>query len=175
MSDSNRRRPRYQRSLRRTANMAALRSGGLEHAPHRGHQLVEGGDLGGQLLAPGPGELVVAGPAPGGRDPPLGLDPALEPEALEGGVERAFLDPERLRGQAPDVLRDAVAVHRPEGEGLEEEEVEGAGEEVDLEGIARGSHSVSIHRLPMGGEATAAGGGGGRRGRGRAPRAPPAE
>src|ERR1051326_6470732 len=118
----------------------------------RGPERCERGDPGGELLPPRPGELVVAGAAPGRRHPPFGLDPPLELETLEGGVEGAFLDPERVAGEPPDVLGDAVAVQGPEREGLEEQEVEGAGKEVDLEGIPRRSHRLQIHRCAMGSE-----------------------
>src|SRR5687767_1845968 len=83
-----------------------------------------------ELLPPGPGQRVELGPAaslvglPHGSDPPLLLDP------VEGRVERALLHVEHLVRHLADALDRAVAVQRPEREGLEDEHVERALEQV---------------------------------------------
>jgi hypothetical protein len=43
---------------------------------------------------------------------------------MERRIEGALLDGERLTGGGADPAIDLVSVHRPPGEGLEEEEVE---------------------------------------------------
>src|SRR5262249_30051660 len=85
------------------------------------------------LLA-GAGQGVELGPPPGLVGAPPGRDPAALLDAVQRRVERALLDAEQLARVLPDALDDAVAVERPGRERLEDEEVEGALEEVGLAG-----------------------------------------
>ncbi len=90
----------------------------------------------GELLTAGFGDFVDAGAAIVGGDAPDAVDPAVQFEALEGGVEGAFLDEEFVVRGLLDVLDDAVAVEVAEGKGAEDEHVQGAGEGVVLLGLA---------------------------------------
>src|SRR5262249_11507118 len=76
------------------------------------------------------------------RDLPLRGDRALPLEPVEGGVERAGVDLQRVAGARPDDLRDAVAVLRPPGPRLEDEQVARPLEERDrvAVGLARLNH-----------------------------------
>ena len=51
-------------------------------------------------------------------------------EAVQRGIERALLDEQRAAGHLLDPLHDRVAAERAERDGLEDQEVEGAGEQV---------------------------------------------
>lgn len=86
--------------------------GVLHDAGDSGNHLFKVRAFGGELLATGGGEGVVAGATVGVRPAPFGFDPALQEEALEGGVQRAFFDGEDFVGQSFDGERDAVAVER---------------------------------------------------------------
>src|SRR6185437_6582041 len=85
-----------------------------------------------ELFASGGGEPIVSGATFRGRRAPLGGDPAFGEHALQGGVERAFLDAQRFVRHALNVLRDAVAVQRAEAQRLEGEHLESPGDEVAL-------------------------------------------
>ena len=68
-----------------------------------------------------PGAPVVLGRAPGRLDPPV------EQEPLQGGIQRALADLQHVAGDGLQVSCDAVAVLRSDGEGLQDEQVEGTG------------------------------------------------
>ena len=87
-------------------------------------------DLRAELAPAGYAELVVLGLPPRLGQPPLLLEPPLSLEAVERGIEGALLDGEGVLGGLPDPPADAVAVHGPPAQGLEDEDVEGADEEV---------------------------------------------
>src|SRR5438045_3188332 len=59
-----------------------------------------------ELLAPGPGEGVVAGPPVVLRLSPLRLDPASLRHPIERRVERALLHPQDFLGQLVNALGD---------------------------------------------------------------------
>jgi hypothetical protein len=61
---------------------------------------------------------------------PVGADPALPQHPLEGGIERALLDPEHVAGELIDPLADAPTVHRLEGQRLQDQQLEGAGKQI---------------------------------------------
>src|SRR4051794_15837160 len=63
---------------------------------------------------------------------PFRLDGAALFEPVEGGVQRAVDDPKGSIGAVANEARDGVAVHRAEGEGPQDQHVEGALEEVEL-------------------------------------------
>ena len=73
--------------------------------------------------------LVVAGLVLPGRLP-FALDVALFLEAVEGGLERALSDFQRVARELLDALADAPAMHRGEREGFQDEEVEGSLEDI---------------------------------------------
>src|SRR6185369_5849046 len=53
-------------------------------------------------------------------------------ETVEGGVERAFFDPQEVVRRALDPLRDGVAVHGPPAHRFQDEEVEGSPENFEF-------------------------------------------
>jgi len=61
---------------------------------------------------------------------PLGLDPALLLELEEGRVERPFAHLKDVARERPQAQADGPAVHRLERQDLQEQEVEGALDEV---------------------------------------------
>ena len=64
--------------------------------------------------------------------PPLGLDEAPMLEPLEGGVEGALVHVEHALRQLLDPLADAPAVHRLQAQGLEDQEVQGAAQDLGV-------------------------------------------
>jgi hypothetical protein len=82
-----------------------------------------------ELLAAAGSEGVVFGFAVVFGDAPFGGEEILALEAVEGGVEGALFDGEGSAGDLFDAQEDAVAVKAAEGDGFEDEEVEGALEE----------------------------------------------
>jgi hypothetical protein len=87
-------------------------------------------ELGVELLAARWSEGVELGHAAVFGFFPFGGDEAFALEAVEGGVEGALLDLEDFLGGDEDALGDAVAMGWGGGDGFEEEEFEGALEEV---------------------------------------------
>ena len=67
---------------------------------------------------------VVLGRAPGG------LDPAVQQQPLQGRIQRALAHLQHVVGDGLQVVGDAVAVLRPGGEGLQDQQVEGAREKL---------------------------------------------
>src|ERR1043166_1958568 len=83
------------------------------------------GARGNRLAAPrrqriDPNPLVVL------RKPPLGGDPAPALQPMQGGIERAGVHLERVTRRRPDQLGQAASVPWPEAQGLEDDQVEGA-------------------------------------------------
>src|SRR5580700_4958422 len=73
-----------------------------------------------------PGDFVVLGFAVVLGQSPFRRDGAIELQAVEGGVERAFLDGQHVVGEQMDGLSDSVAMHGAALEGVQDEQVEGA-------------------------------------------------
>ena len=96
-------------------------------------EAVPGRAAGLQPFAAGSGEAVVLRLAVVVRDSPLGLDEAAPFEAVERGVERAFADEERGVGGLLDPFDDGVAVSGSPAQGFEDEEIERAAHEADVE------------------------------------------
>src|SRR5688500_14899056 len=113
---------------------AAEGSGGGEDLRHGRGVAGPRARLGAELGAAASGEAVVLGAPVVLREPPLGLDPAALLQAVEGGVEGALLDAEGVVGRLADPARDGVAVARAPAEGLEDEDVERALEELERVG-----------------------------------------
>src|SRR6185312_3041933 len=105
---------------------------GAEHRGDGGGVALPARRLGAKLLAAAGGELVELGAFALVGEPPLGLDPLALLEAVEGGVEGAVEHLEGAAGGGADHARDGVSVPRAPGEGLEDEDVERALEEVGL-------------------------------------------
>ncbi len=63
---------------------------------------------------------------------PLALDPALLFEALQGRVERALSDAQQVLGLLLDELAQRPAVHCATGECPEDQQIEGAAEEIGV-------------------------------------------
>ena len=91
--------------------------------------------FGEQLLATGFAEAIETCATIVFRNSPFGADPAFLFHAVQGGVERAFLDAEDIFRDALNVEGDAEAVHGTPDESLEDQEGEGALEDV---GFGRG-------------------------------------
>src|ERR1043166_1247806 len=88
------------------------------------------GPLGGEAAAAGGGEGIEAGAAVVLGRPPFGADQPLPLQPVERGIEGAFVHLEDAPGARFDALGDAPAVHGAEAEGLEDQHVEGALQEV---------------------------------------------
>jgi len=84
----------------------------------------------GELFLTGFGEGVELGDAAGFGGFGFGVDPTLLLETVEGWVERALLDEEDVAGGLLDAFGNGPAVDRLEGDGFEDEEVEGSLEEI---------------------------------------------
>src|SRR5665213_472571 len=82
-----------------------------------------------ELGAPTRRHLVVARAAVGLRHAPFGLDERALCHAMERLEERGVHDVHLAAGAFLEPARDFEAVHRPPGEGLEDENVEGAFEQ----------------------------------------------
>jgi len=80
-------------------------------------------------------EAVELGFAVVGGCAPAGGKQALTFEAVESWIECALFDREGAAGDLLDAEEDAVAVHFTEGDGFEDEEVEGALEEFGGRGL----------------------------------------
>src|SRR4051812_21888348 len=105
---------------------ADRRSRGLQHLEERIHVATELGDVALQLPAPFTRNVIELGFAVRVRDAPLGFDPALALEAMQGLVQRSVLDRELAVSALSDPLRDGVSVHRRPRERLEDQDVHGA-------------------------------------------------
>lgn len=84
-----------------------------------------------QLLFPERREAIVAGAAGVGRGLPLRRDPAALQQSLEGGIERAVVDQELGVGLLLEELRDAVGVIGAELQAAQNQNFEGALEELE--------------------------------------------
>src|SRR5438067_721251 len=86
------------------------------------------------------------------RESPLRLDEPLPLEAVQGGVERALADDQRRIRGLLDPLDDAIAVAWSPGERLEDQQVEGAAHQADVEighrGLRAGGLSPSMGADP---------------------------
>ena len=82
------------------------------------------------MLPPSGGERVELGAAVVLGESPLGGDPASILEAAQGGVERALLDRENVVGRVLDPAGDGVAMRGAGEERFENENAEGALEEL---------------------------------------------
>src|SRR5512134_2814459 len=93
-------------------------------------ELGEAPGLGGELFPALGREPVEARLAAQLGDPPLGQDPPLPLHPVEGRVERALLDLDRLAAGLAEPAADGVPVPGTPAQGLEDEGVEGAVEAV---------------------------------------------
>jgi hypothetical protein len=105
----------------------------LHDAANRGGHALPRARLGGQLPAPGSGELVILRPPAKLGHRPLGGDPALMLEAMEGGVERPLVDLQDVSGDLLDALRDRPAMKRLGLKRSQDQQVERAGQQVGYE------------------------------------------
>src|SRR6516164_4590683 len=86
----------------------------------------------GQLFAAGRGDLVDPRPPIVRRHAPDTVDPAVELETLESGIERALLDEELVVGGLLDELDDAVAVEVAPRQGPQNQHVQRTGQRIVL-------------------------------------------
>ncbi len=95
-----------------------------------------------QLLPAGRGQLVIARTAVIFRRTPRGFNPAVQEQALQRGIKRAFSDLKDIVRDLFQSLRDAVAVHSARQEGSQNEEVERTGKKLGRIGWV--SHRLSM-------------------------------
>src|SRR5438105_3565400 len=128
-------------ALRRVERRAADTGAGarsscrIHHARDRGYEI---GPLRMLLLQSPPaggGELVILRAAVVLGRFPLGGDPALELEALQGGIEGAEFDIQSVARDGANGFGDTVAMKRSEEEGLQDQHVEGSLKEIHMETV----------------------------------------
>src|ERR1041384_7444807 len=118
------------RKRRRKRAISALR--GAQHLAHRADIVLPLGDFLTQLAAPARRQAIELGAAVVLREPPLRFDPAPPLEPVQGGIERPFFNQKGGVGALPDPGCNVVAMGRPPGEGLEDQEIEGALQETQI-------------------------------------------
>src|ERR1041384_4255456 len=96
------------------------------------------GDLGLELPVSFPGDAVVARAPVVLTGPPLGLDPAAAEHLLERGIEGALVDVEDVAGDLPQSKRQLPPVRGLDGQQLERQHLERAGD--DLRGAGEFGH-----------------------------------
>ena len=104
-----------------------------------------------ETVASGLREAVVLGLAVVVGHSPVCLDEAAALEAVERGVERALADQEGGIGGLFDPFDDGLSVSRAPAQGFEDEEVEGASHEADVEvvhGIVAEGGAKRLASLP---------------------------
>ncbi len=79
---------------------------------------------------PGRGEVVVARAAVVLRRAPSRLGPAVQEQALQGGVQRALADGEHVSRRQPQVFDDPVAVLGAVRQRLQDQKLQRAGQQV---------------------------------------------
>src|SRR3954471_1925011 len=122
----------YLTSFRAAPFAAAARLRMLQHARDGGGDPLPVRGFLRELLAPGPRQRVeLRAPVVLGITPRR-LDPALLLETVERGVERSLVHLQHVLGQLLQPLRDAPAVHVAGGKGAENQQVEGALQQVAL-------------------------------------------
>src|SRR6185436_19389781 len=89
-------------------------SGSQEDGRDHLHETFELPGLRAQSAAPRVGEPIELRLAAGVARPPLGLEESVALHAVEGGIERAILDAERIFAALAQPRRYRVAVARPE-------------------------------------------------------------
>ena len=67
-----------------------------------------------------------------GRESPLALDPAIQFQALESGVQGAFFDAQQIVGQLLNPLGDGIAMQMARPQYFEDEHVQRTRQEVGL-------------------------------------------
>jgi hypothetical protein len=105
---------------------------GIEGDAHGGDEAVPAGLFFAEAFPARGGEFVILRAAVVVGSAPACFEKALANEAEEGGVEGALFDEESATGNLLDAEEDAVAVERAEGDGFENEQIEGAGKEIGL-------------------------------------------
>ncbi len=103
-----------------------VRSGGAHDERDGAREVLPGLGFRGEVLPSRGGERVKLGPASFVAHGPFGGEHALELEAVEGGVESAFLHAEDIVRRGADPFGDGVSVQGAAGECLEHQHVEGA-------------------------------------------------
>jgi hypothetical protein len=114
-------------------------SGGQQHARDGGREARPLGGLRRQVPPAARRQPVELGPAAQFRQAPFGLDPSLLFHAVEGGVERSLFDFDDAIGRLFDGAGDGVAVAPSAGQGLEDQGVQGAVQELGR-GIRHSCH-----------------------------------
>src|SRR5919106_1369051 len=83
-----------------------------------------------ELAAAGSREVVILGAAAQLRDLPLGLDPALVLETMEGRIKRSLIDLQDVLGHLLDALGDGPAVQGILLQGAQDQQIERAGQHI---------------------------------------------
>jgi hypothetical protein len=109
-----------------------------EGGGHGGDESLPAVGFGSQMFSASGGEAVEFRPAIVFGGAPNACEEFALFQAMEGGVEGALFDFEGGSGDLFDAQEDSVAVVGSEGEGFEDQEIEGSGEEVGHEGLLMG-------------------------------------
>src|SRR5206468_6592611 len=96
----------------------------LEDSRYGGREMGPLGGLQSQLLSTGIRETVELGFSAELGRAPFGFDPPPFFHSVEGGVERALLDLNRIAGRFLEPSGDRIAVARAQAQGLEHERVQ---------------------------------------------------
>src|SRR5213592_3376249 len=105
--------------------------GNFQHLSNRRREFPPGAFFRLELLPAAPRQLVILGAPVVLRSPPFGLDPTSPLQSMQGGIERTLLDAQNVAGDLLNALRNAPAVLRFEGQGLEDQQVECSLRKVD--------------------------------------------
>src|SRR5262245_63318084 len=127
--------------------MSRLPGSRLDRGVHRGGQPIPAVDGFAEPPAAGRGQPVVLGTPVVLGDPPLGGEQALMLEAMERRIQRVLFDPERPTRDLLDALQHAVAVLGVQREGLENQQIERAGEEFRLFACPQLLTSINEERM----------------------------
>ena len=114
----------------KTEYLKAPHRSGPHNGRDRGGQPLPAGGFAFQLRATRPGQRIVFGAAVVVALAPFGRNPALLFEAVEGRIQRALLDLQDFVGHLPDALCDGPAVPGSKRKGFEDQQIEGALNEV---------------------------------------------
>src|SRR5258707_3407241 len=96
-------------------------SDGLHHLRHRRDEMLTLRLLDGELFAAGSRQLIKARPTIVLGYAPFTLEPTALLDAVEGRIESTLLDAQHIFRQLLYTLPHAIAVHRPQGQCLEDE------------------------------------------------------
>src|ERR1035438_1919151 len=95
----------------------------IQYGSHRRREPVPALGFHAQPFTPSRRELVELGAPVVVRRPPLALEQTLVLQTEQSGIQRALLDVERASGDLLDAQQHAIAMTRPERNGLQDQQV----------------------------------------------------